>query len=235
MGWFSNPEKIDPTEVGNYFDQGGYVKDIGDMSKDIMDPNSAYSQGILDNLRSQTQDSLFAKGIVNRRNSAASGMLGQSGIFDEMNRQQQDSTYAQMTDQYNQIMGQNFDKGMGLLQSAAQFDLSKGEAMASAYGQNITNQNNYNAAMAGNLMNLGSSLGSAAIMASDKRVKENIKKVGRAKAKDGKMVNVYSFNFKGSKKTKVGVIAQEVKKSHPKAVLNKGKGTMKVNYGKLFG
>ena len=233
MGWFSAPDTIEPTTVGGYFDQGGYVKKMGTMANDLMDTSSEYNQGVLANLRAQAEDSLFKKAIINRRQTAAMGG-GQSGIINQLQQQDTANTYQGMMDSYQNAMGQNLQAGMGMLGQAAQFDLAKGEAMASAYGQNITNQANYNSAMAGNVMSGLSGIASAAIM-SDKRVKKNVKKVGTVKAKDGAKVNLYSFKYKGSDKKQLGVIAQEIEKSHP-GMVTKGKdGIRKVNYKGLFG
>ena len=49
---------------------------------------------------------------------------------------------------------------------------------------------------------------------SDARLKENIRKIG--KTFDGQ--NIYSYNFKGSPKTEIGLMAQEVEHKHPEAV-----------------
>ncbi|NBR32731.1 MAG: tail fiber domain-containing protein, partial [Sphingomonadaceae bacterium] len=49
---------------------------------------------------------------------------------------------------------------------------------------------------------------------SDKRLKENVKPVG--KTFDGQ--TIYSYNFKGDPQTEIGLIAQEVEKRHPEAV-----------------
>ena len=235
MSWLKPKVRdINPETVGNYFDQGGYVQEMGNLSRDLRDPNSEYNQGVLDNIRRGTEDSLFKRAIVNRRAAAASGGIGQSGILQQLQEQNINQAYDNMIGAFNQGMGANLDRSTTLLGQAAQLDVSKGEAMASAYGQNITNKNNANSAFAGNLMNLGSGIASAAIMTSDKRKKENIKKVGKAKTKNGKSVNLYSYNFKGSKKKNVGVIAQEIEKSHPKAVKKQKNGMLMVNYKELF-
>lgn len=62
---------------------------------------------------------------------------------------------------------------------------------------------------------------------SDKRLKENIKPIG--KTFDGQ--TVYSYNFKGDPKTEIGLIAQEVEKHHPNAV-GSANGYKTVHYGK---
>ncbi len=231
--WFSAPEKISPTKVGGYFDQGGHVAKMGTMANDLMDTNSEYNAGVLQNLRGQAEDSMFKKALVNRRQHAAMGG-GQSGIMTQLQQQDNSNTMQGMMDSYQGAMGNNLQAGMGMLGQAAQFDLAKGEAMASAYGQNITNKANYNSAMAGNVMSGISAAASAAIM-SDKRVKKNLKKIGTMKAKDGAKVNMYSFKYKGDDKKRVGVIAQEIEKSHPGLVSKDSKGIRKVNYKGLFG
>lgn len=64
-------------------------------------------------------------------------------------------------------------------------------------------------------------------MLSDKRLKENIKPIG--KTFDGQ--TIYSYNFKGEPQTEIGLIAQEVQKHHPEAVGLAG-GYRTVNYDK---
>jgi hypothetical protein len=81
---------------------------------------------------------------------------------------------------------------------------------AGTYGQNM--------AMFGSLMNAGGQLGSAAIMASDRRIKKDIKQVG----KDGVLgLKTYEYRYKGEPKDapkRVGFMAQEVREVLPDAV-----------------
>jgi hypothetical protein len=82
------------------------------------------------------------------------------------------------------------------------------------------------------LLSAGASLGSAAIMASDRRLKTNIEKVGEAS--DG--LGVYEWNWKADPQgpTVRGVIADEVEKLRPWAfVPNFRNGYAGVNYGTL--
>jgi hypothetical protein len=62
---------------------------------------------------------------------------------------------------------------------------------------------------------------------SDKRLKENMKVVGETN--DGQPI--YRFNYKGEKKTQLGLIAQEVEKDHPEAV-GESQGYKTVDYKK---
>lgn len=57
-------------------------------------------------------------------------------------------------------------------------------------------------------------LGAIGSVMSDKRVKENVKPIG--KTNDGQ--TIYRFNYKGDHTTQIGLLAQEVEKKHPEAV-----------------
>lgn len=226
-------KEINPEKVGTYFDQGGYVGKMGQQADQLMGIDSSYNDQLLLQMQEQASQNAWQQNTIQNRNFAASGMSGQSGVLNALKSQNATSNQANMYQAYQNALGSNMDRGLGLLGQAAQFDLAKGEAQASAYGQNITNKNNFNAAKAGNAWSAIGGIGSALIM-SDKRVKENLKKVGRVKTKSGKKVNIYKYNYKGSKKTNVGVVAQEIQKSHPKAVVKNKNGIMKVNYKELF-
>ncbi len=65
---------------------------------------------------------------------------------------------------------------------------------------------------------------------SDERAKTDKEKIG--KTDDG--MGIYSFKYKGSDKTQVGLMAQEVKKKKPGAVRKRADGLMEVNYGKAL-
>lgn len=97
-----------------------------------------------------------------------------------------------------------------------------------AYNQRVGQSN----AMMGGLFGLGSSLGAAAItapaVASDIRVKTDIKRVGMTD--DG--LPVYTYRYKWGGPVQMGVMAQEVAEVNPAAVVNVG-GMLAVNYGEL--
>ncbi|MEW9535712.1 tail fiber domain-containing protein [Agrobacterium radiobacter] len=76
-------------------------------------------------------------------------------------------------------------------------------------------------------------LGSAAIKASDRRVKKDIKPVGELMGE-----RIYSYRYKGKfddGKHHIGVMAQNVEKHRPDAVMTGGDGVKRVHYGRLFG
>lgn len=78
------------------------------------------------------------------------------------------------------------------------------------------------------LMGLGGSLGSAAILASDARVKSNVRRIGLLP----RGVGVYEYEYSGDPKREkqVGLMAQEVEQVDPGAVLTGGDGVKRVNY-----
>jgi hypothetical protein len=74
---------------------------------------------------------------------------------------------------------------------------------------------------------LGTGLGLAGLAAaSDKRLKTDIKPVGRLN--DGQ--TVYSYRFRGAPRTEIGLLAQEVEKRHPEAVATHPSGYKLVDY-----
>lgn len=74
-------------------------------------------------------------------------------------------------------------------------------------------------------------LGAAGIMASDRRVKKDVKKVGKLMGH-----NLYEYRYTGKRddgRKHVGVMAQEAEKKRPDAIREIG-GVKHVDYGKLF-
>lgn len=80
--------------------------------------------------------------------------------------------------------------------------------------------------LAGSLFGGLAGLGGAAIMASDRRVKKDIKKVG--KTNDGQPI--YTFRYKDSDGIQMGLMAQDVEKKKPEAVIERPDGIKMVNY-----
>jgi len=66
---------------------------------------------------------------------------------------------------------------------------------------------------------------------SDRRLKKDIKKIG--KTNDGQ--NLYSYKYKGSNEPQIGLMAGEVEKKHPNAVITTPSGFKAVNYDKALG
>ena len=77
---------------------------------------------------------------------------------------------------------------------------------------------------------IGSAIGAYAAL-SDRRAKENIKEVGATKSG----LPIYTYNYKGDpiKLRQMGVMAQDVKKAIPTAVIKTPSGLMAVDYSKV--
>jgi hypothetical protein len=86
-------------------------------------------------------------------------------------------------------------------------------------------------AMMGNIIGGLFGLGGNLIKASDERLKEDIEPVGELK---GHKLYEYSYKADPTKTKHVGVMAQEVERKRPDAVLKDKKGYRAVDYGKLF-
>jgi hypothetical protein len=69
----------------------------------------------------------------------------------------------------------------------------------------------------------------AAMSASDKRVKKDVKKIGKTNGG----LPIYTFKYKGEDKTQMGVMAQDVEKKQPKAAATAPSGIKMVNYSKI--
>lgn len=82
-------------------------------------------------------------------------------------------------------------------------------------------------AMMGGLFGLAGTLGSAGMMASDRRVKEDIRAVG--KLDNG--LTVYTFRYKSGGPVQLGLMAQDVQEVNPDAVKDVG-GVLHVDYAR---
>lgn len=69
-------------------------------------------------------------------------------------------------------------------------------------------------------------LGAGIFGNSDERLKENIELIGQDNAGN----NIYRYNFKGSPKTEIGYLAQEIAETNPDAVMEGDDGYLKVDY-----
>lgn len=69
--------------------------------------------------------------------------------------------------------------------------------------------------------------GAGTATSSDKRLKENIKEITYNKGFDE--ISLYSYNFKGRKEEKIGLIAQEVQKVIPQAVIEDKEGYLAID------
>lgn len=92
------------------------------------------------------------------------------------------------------------------------------------YQSGVQQQN----ALMGGLFGLGAA---GVYKYSDKRLKKNVKKIG--KTNDGQ--NLYAYEYKGSDDPQIGLMAQEVAKKKPDAVAVMPSGYLAVDYDKALG
>jgi hypothetical protein len=115
------------------------------------------------------------------------------------------------------------------------FDVGSALNLGAAQRQNIMNaqaanaqaQASYSSGLfgGGGALGGGVAMGLGTFMASDKRLKTDIEKVGKTDAG----LPIYTYKYKGDNKTQMGVMAQDVEKKTPKAVKEVG-GFKAVNY-----
>ena len=136
--------------------------------------------------------------------------------------------------------GQNYlNMGMGGVGMAKPqlIDIGAGLNLGAANKQNQFNADSTNAQIKAQQQNsmisagatIASAAGYAAFAASDKRLKTDIKKVG--KTDEG--LPIYTYKMRGEQKTQMGVMAQEAKKKQPDAVGTMPSGFLGVRYDKI--
>lgn len=125
-------------------------------------------------------------------------------------------------------------QGAGMQQQGAGQNLSGLGGILSAQGSynNMVASNNANSGGGlGAILGTAGQLGAAYIMkGSDRRLKEDIVKVGRDERTG---LNLYEFRYLGGDKVYRGVMADEVESQYPRAVARNEAGFALVNYGML--
>ena len=163
------------------------------------------------------QAGLFGNQLADQYNNL--GLL--SGIGGQQQQFQQQALN-QAYGQYADAMGYG-QKQLGLLSQAA--GLIPQQSTTTQTGQQQTGVGDV----------LGTAAQLAAVIWSDERLKENIKPIG--KSENGHNLYTWDWNDKakelGVNTSTIGVIAQEVKKYMPEAVIQDANGYYKVNYGVL--
>lgn len=102
---------------------------------------------------------------------------------------------------------------------------------ANINAQNHAAQQQANSAAWGGLLGLGGTLGGAAILSSDERLKTDIDRVG--KTDDGTPIYTYRMKDDPSGATRMGVMAQELRRKKPDAVHRMPGGFFGVDYSKV--
>ena len=90
-------------------------------------------------------------------------------------------------------------------------------------------QGNYNTAMNNWQTGIGGLFGMGAAFLSDERAKTDVRKVG--KTEDG--LPIYTYRYKAGGPRQMGVMAQDVQRKNPEAVVRRSDGLLAVDYGKV--
>jgi hypothetical protein len=227
--WFGPPKKIDPAHIQSMM-TSEYTTQMGDRAQQMADPNSQLMQGMYQNMQKQGQDQLYAQNRMARAGAMRQNMGGQSGIMEAQRQQRVGQQGNQNVQNFAGMQQSMLGQSNQVLGGAAQHDMTARGAAASAYGQNITNENNYNSGMAGMVTQLA---GGAMMAMCDPRTKTGMRKVGIIKtSKDP--INLYSFSYKGSGgKRSVGLSSTNVKKQFKSFVQKDKKGLEWINMTRL--
>lgn len=184
-----------------------------------------------------------AMGDMNRaRTDARLATIGQAGNEYARDFNMQNQSYQQALSDALLNRTQGLNEVSALIQGApamqmpqapqtAQYQVAPVDVMgANQFGTQVA-MNNYNQRLGQQNAMMGglAGLGSAAILASDRRVKEDIRRVGTT---DGGLP-VYTFRYIGHSTTHMGVMAQEVEEVIPSAVFEIG-GVKHVDYAQVM-
>lgn len=205
--------------IGNAYNQA-FNTAIGAGAQDVSNKLSA------DNANAGYNESALARALGG--SSALQGLQNQQlGVATAQNTaggQQTAQQQANLTAQYNQwLMAQQYP-----FQTAQLMNQTVGAGSAAMpASQTSTTSAPDNSGWA-----LGGALLGSALKFSDARIKENIDVVGELR--DGTPVFSYNYKADPNKRKEIGLMAQDVKKRRPDAVvtLDDNSGTMMVDYGK---
>lgn len=232
---------IDPSSIGQFRDQAQNA---------LYDRNTAYLDRDFNRSEDRERNRLANQGVVegSEAYNAAMDRFGQGkemayrqarnesivggGAEADRAMNQLFSLRNQPLNEFNAIRGAaqvqmpNFQNAQG--SSANPTDVS-----GNIYNSYRGNLDAYNARQASNnsmWQGIGNLAGSALMMFSDENLKEDISPAGNLP--DG--TNVYEYTFKPTGEKQVGVLAQEVEKKQPDAVVTHPSGYKMVDYGKVL-
>lgn len=188
----------------------------------------AGAQDVSNKLSAGTTDANLQETALNRSLGGAQALqglqtqqLGTQTTANSLTQQDTAQKQADLTAQYNNWL-QAQQSQIAAQGSANQSVAAAATAMPAATSTTDAKPDNSGLALLG-------SLGGAALL-SDRRAKKDIAKIG--KLKDGS--NVYSFTYKAdpNRTTHIGLMAQEVRRRTPGAVIKRPDGYLAVDYGK---
>lgn len=190
----------------------------------VDDMNRQYQLDFQNNLLAPALSKGLARGSTMQDVLSIGNQDYQNRRYDLVNQELQRNQQALANNLANYMSMYDISKGVTGLSNAL-------NEANSNYALQAAQMNNANKIgwgdMLGTAASLGGSLGSAAVLASDIRVKENLEKLDTI---DG--INIYRFDYINGAKNQVGVIAQEMQEKCPECVTTKGE-YLAVDYSKL--
>lgn len=228
---FSPPKPIDPSKIQGFM-HSDYTDKLGQLGDDMLDPNSAMNQAYRRSFSQQADDNAYTQNRLATANQFRGGMSNQSGILEAIKNQNVGKNLGEGMEGYSNFLLNQGKNAGNMYSQALQGDLATGEATASAYGQNITNRNNYNTGMMSTVMGLA---GPALMMMCDPKVKRNMKRVGHVKTIK-KPLGLYNFNYKfdpPGTQTRMGFSSDDIKKQFKSAIHKDKRGIDWVNMNKM--
>lgn len=193
------------------------------------------------NLANSAEAQQFSQGLASAGlgNAAQGQQFAQGQANAGLNNQSRDAIIAELMQQQNAPLN-----ALSALRSGSQVAQPNfpGAPQTQVAGTNVAGniynsaglaQGNYAAQMAqqNSLMGGLASLGSAAIFSSDRRLKHNIERIGTHKTG----VGLYKYQYRGEVPVMIGVMADEVERVMPAAVVTMSNGFKAVNYSMIGG
>lgn len=154
--------------------------------------------------------------VLNGQNAYSDSLRDQINSADFANRSQAAYINQLLSALQNSISGYNNAMNQYTIKSGADNRIAQNKAANAREQYEAGNE----------FLNSAISSAASAFLASDMRLKENLRPVGHL----NNGLTVYCFNFKGSSAAQIGLIAQEVQKVYPEAVYEDTDGFLKVNY-----
>lgn len=154
--------------------------------------------------------------VLNGQNAYSDSLRDQINSADFANRSQAAYINQLLSALQNSISGYNNAMNQYTVKSGADNRIAQNKAANAREQYEAGNE----------FLNSAISSAASAFLASDMRLKENLRPVGHL----NNGLTVYCFNFKGSSAAQIGLIAQEVQKVCPEAVYEDTDGFLKVNY-----
>jgi hypothetical protein len=145
----NNSGGISDTALADKFDNYKTRLDTLDTrADDMMDPNSSYNQGLINDANKRNFDNLAFTNMMTSRGDAAGGVAGYSGIQNQQNQANLDKVQAMNADMANQLQQHNLTQGTNLKNQV----LGGYQQYDSMFAQKAANEAAHKQLMAGQLI-----------------------------------------------------------------------------------